>query len=433
MLHPQIAEAVCYAIPHRTLGEEVAALLVPVKGNSIRVRDVLDHARQYLARSKVPRSVRIVTEIPKSVTGKIVRRDLAQWHDNGPDRQKNEEPTGVLEEQLAEIWGRALRRQDIGRHDNFFMLGGDSLQAVEVFLEIEQEMGFRLPRSILFEAGSIAEIARLLKHNDHTGCVIPVQPEGARQPFFCVHGQDGGVIVFRELAELLGKNQPFYGIQSPSLDGASLAIDSMEELAKFYVDQIREVQAVGPYRLGGYSMGGRIALAMAARLQEIGEQVEILALLDTYSGVGHKNRRLAARISSNMQHFRSATSSGKTAYFRLKLKRLQTNLRHALSRPYRAAVLRWYRAGNGTAPQNSRLTTYINNRLNRRYRPQKYAGNTVLVRVDDQNLHTDVHAGWHKLLTGSFDVHTISGQHLTILEAPQVAHVAHKLSKYLCE
>src|SRR5207302_2028496 len=104
---------------------------------------------------------------------------------------------------------------------------------------------------------------------------------GERPPLFCTHGAGANVLCFEELARHLPPDQPFYGLQSPGLDGTTPPVQQVEEMAAWYVDEIRAVQAHGPYYLAGCSMGGVVAFEMAQQLVAAGEEVAFLGLLDT--------------------------------------------------------------------------------------------------------------------------------------------------------
>ena len=199
------------------------------------------------------------------------------------------------------IWRRVLKNPSVGLDDNFFLAGGDSLLAVELFLQIERELKQRLPVAILFEAGTVAEMAKLIEDGTPQGCIVPIQTVGTKPPFFCVHGATGQVIGFHHLSRHLGEDQPFYGIQAIGWDATTPPYTKTRDMAAHYVTAMREVQPHGPYYLGGYSFGGRIAVYMANILKEAGEEVAFLALLDpsclagrTYVSFGQWLERIKA-------------------------------------------------------------------------------------------------------------------------------------------
>ena len=187
-------------------------------------------------------------------------------------------------EKLRNIWQQLLAIEAIEIDQNYFDLGGDSILAVQLFAEIEREFGVKLPVATLFDAPTIAQLARLLEGDSPVSGwtpLVPIQPNGSRPPFFCIHGAGGNVLIYRELAKNLGPDQPFFGLQSQGLDGELPVLQTVEEMSAVYAKEIRRVRPHGPFLLGGYCGGGTIALEVAQILRAAGEDVALLALFDT--------------------------------------------------------------------------------------------------------------------------------------------------------
>jgi thioesterase domain-containing protein/acyl carrier protein len=170
-----------------------------------------------------------------------------------------------------------------GSTDNFFEVGGGSLQALQLIWQIKERFGTLLPLSQLFEAPTIKTLAAVLRTTAGPSTVaptvVPIQPAGSRPPLFCVHAVAGHVLCYHELARALGSDQPSFGIQSEP--AAADATDSIEEMAARYVQAIRRIRPVGPCRLAGWSMGGLVAFEMARQLRQQGATIDYLALIDT--------------------------------------------------------------------------------------------------------------------------------------------------------
>ena len=190
-----------------------------------------------------------------------------------------------LEGTLQKIWG-GLLGVEIGVHDDFFELGGHSLLAVTLFKKMEQAIGaLNVPISALIQAPSIAQFAPLLKQyksEDTWSPVVKIQ-EGKGLPLFCVHGAGGNILIYRELASYLGRDQTVYGLESQGLDGKRPMITSIEEMAAMYVRELQSIHPGGPYLLLGYCMGGTIALEMAQQLTQKGAEVAFLGMMETYN------------------------------------------------------------------------------------------------------------------------------------------------------
>ncbi|MBU2983347.1 SDR family NAD(P)-dependent oxidoreductase [Lentibacter algarum] len=212
-------------------------------------------------------------------------------------------PEGVIEEKLSQFWSTLLGVEKVGSDDNFFDLGGHSLIAVRLFAQVKKAFDVEFPISVLFEAPTIKKCAALIEaegvhvapSSDATDAETPRAPErrfthlvpmhqgegGPRRPFFLVAGMFGNVLNLRHLAHLLGTDRPFYGMQARGLYGNEAPHRSIPEAAKDYLNEIKQVQASGPYMLGGFSGGGIIALEIAQLLRAQGEDVMMLVMLDT--------------------------------------------------------------------------------------------------------------------------------------------------------
>jgi thioesterase domain-containing protein/aryl carrier-like protein len=189
-----------------------------------------------------------------------------------------------VEELLAALWAELLGLSRIGRHDNFFDLGGHSLLAVQFVHRCRQLPGITISLRSLFEHPSLAQLARHAARSDEGSRfshLVPLQ-HGERQPaLFCIHPAGGAVFCYLPLAAALGRGQAVYGLQAAGLEPGETAARSVEQMAGDYLDEIRAVQPAGPYNLLGWSFGGLIAYEMACQLQAAGEEVALLALLDT--------------------------------------------------------------------------------------------------------------------------------------------------------
>ncbi|GAA4221529.1 acyl transferase domain-containing protein/thioesterase domain-containing protein/acyl carrier protein [Sagittula marina] len=206
-------------------------------------------------------------------------------------------PEGEIEERLAGFWQELLGVSNVGVEDSFFDLGGHSLIAVRLFAMIKKAFRVDFPISVLFEAPTIRACAALIEAEigPVDGAARAEAPQrrfrhlvamhegdgGPRQPFFLIAGMFGNVLNLRHLAHLLGADRPFYGVQARGLYGGETPHDSIEDAARDYIAEMRQVQPHGPYMLGGFSGGGITAYEIAHQLEAAGEQVSLVVMLDT--------------------------------------------------------------------------------------------------------------------------------------------------------
>ena len=285
---PGVAQAVAFAMPDPRLGEEVAAAVVLREGFGLTERGIQAALADRLADFKVPRAIAIVPEIPKGATGKVQRIGMAERlglsgrTETVPLVSGSTPPRTASERDLAAIWADVLGVVDIGVTDDFFDLGGDSMLAAMIVTRIGDRMGHRdLPLATFLWAPTVERYARGLETGSWGSAaspLLPIQPEGGRPPFFFVHIDDR-IIGPAALRRTLDPDQPLYGLRSMGLDGGDLP-PSIDGLADAFLTEIRTVQPEGPYYLGGYCSGGRVAMEMARRLGDEGETIALLGLVD---------------------------------------------------------------------------------------------------------------------------------------------------------
>lgn len=214
------------------------------------------------------------------------------------------EPRNDVERTLVGFWQDLLGVTKVGVEDSFFDLGGHSLIAVRLFAMVKKAYRVDFPISILFEAPTIAACAGLIidqvglpdaSAEDATKSAQKSAPQrrfthlvpmhrgegGNKMPFFLVAGMFGNVLNLRHLAQLLGGDRPFYGLQARGLYGDAEPHKTFPDAAKDYIAEMRQVQPKGPYLLGGFSGGGLIAWEIARQLEAAGEEVPLVVLLDT--------------------------------------------------------------------------------------------------------------------------------------------------------
>jgi amino acid adenylation domain-containing protein len=280
--HPAVQEAIVTVREDTPGNRRLVAYIVLATQAAITGSDLASYVRAKLPAYMLPSAFLLLDALPLTANGKVNRQALpppeaVQTH--APDLP----PRDTLELQLIPIWERVLQVHPIGRKDDFFELGGQSLIAIRLIEEIRQQFQVSLPLSSLFQGATIADMARLLRHHNDTllhAPLVAIQPHGSKRPFFCVHPAMGNVLGYYHLAHHLDPEQPFYGLQDPRIHDREFLPLAIEEMAAHYLEAIQTIQARGPYLLGGWSFGATIAFEMAQQLVRQGQQVALLALLD---------------------------------------------------------------------------------------------------------------------------------------------------------
>lgn len=395
--------------------------------------------------------------IVKTTSGKINRTACRQKYvaerpnpkpqiPNSKDQSANSSPAvsggagTPLERQLGRIWEEVLGVRPVSSEDNFFKLGGDSLAAVRLFNEIERTMGYQVPPAVLFQAPTVVELAGFLRQQRVSlahGSLVPMRPEqdgGGRPLLFCVHALFGSVFFFYDLVHHLGADQPVYGLQMVGREQGGAADETIAGMAARYVSEIRLVQPEGPYFLCGYSLGGVIAFEMARQLEGVGQQVALVALLDTCAsdlpGYGGPGLPWGTFVR---QRIWSLKKSAGRAWREKSLPRLWLKR----GRPAAGDELMLQEIGAMEAadeqirsvPDYVKEAVTVNLAAFRSYVPKVYSGKVTLFRAMDKPVESfdRVSYGWGALAAGGVEVVEVAGTHLNLVREPHVRELAARL------
>ncbi|MDV9187801.1 amino acid adenylation domain-containing protein [Streptomyces sp. SR27] len=256
---------------------------VHMKGPAEMIRDDLVH---HLPDYMIPNRVVVLDRLPLSANGKVDTKALGELAvvNAGLHGRPHVHPRTRTEGRLAEIWAAALTYEEVEAVsvlDDFFESGGNSLIAVALVTRINREFGAALPLQILFDRPTVEKLAHQLDGAAATPAsrLVRLHAPGARPPVYCWPGLGGYTMNLRHLAEEIGIDRPFYGVQAYGINRGEEPYDTIREMAAADVEAIRRRQPAGPYTLWGYSFGARVAFESAHLLEAAGEQVENLFLI----------------------------------------------------------------------------------------------------------------------------------------------------------
>ncbi|MFK4217996.1 alpha/beta fold hydrolase [Streptomyces sp. NPDC020880] len=282
---PSVGHVAVVVREDRPGDKRLVGYVVPGAGvGSVDAGELRKHAAGMLPEYMVPSALVQLERLPLTVNGKLDRKALPVPEVRESSGVRG--PRNPQEEILCGLFAEVLDVPRAGVDDNFFDLGGHSLLATRLVARIKETFGAELTIRTLFEAPTPAHLAERLDGDGNEGgpldVLLPLRPHGRRSPVFCIHPAGGLSWCYSGLIKHLGPDYPVYGLQARGLDQEESMPSTIAQMAEDYVDQVRAVQASGPYRLVGYSAGGVIAHAMATRLEELGESVDLLGVLDTY-------------------------------------------------------------------------------------------------------------------------------------------------------
>jgi thioesterase domain-containing protein len=331
---------------------------------------------------------------------------------------------GSAVEFLLPIWQRVLQRPSIDVNENFFDLGGNPSSAERIFAEIAGECGRDLTPLLIYRAPTLSTLAALLEQPDPPSVppllLLKAGPDSP--PIFIAHGIGGTVFGFFHLVNKIETSHSIYGMQARGIDGVNKPFTTIEAMAQFHLDAIKELQPAGPYMLIGYSLGGLVALEIAQRLLAGGGKVALLALADSYPHKNHlsarQRRHLSLRATKRRVGSLMKSAQGKTRT--------------------RAASDHDRNPGHGSrhfAPPTDGVPQWMEDAADvawERYDPQFYPGTIKFVKAQISTYFPDDPVAVWSHLAADFEVETVPGDHVGMI-AVHFESLATVLSRYLKE
>jgi amino acid adenylation domain-containing protein len=445
-----VQDAVVQAWGGTTPESRLVAYIVPARERTIAAEELRGELSARLPEYMLPTHFVVLDGLPLTPNGKVDRRALAPPARTRPEiREVFAAPRDTLELKLLHVWEKVLGVSPIGTRDNFFALGGHSLMAVRLMAAIKDQFHQELPLATLFQRGTVERIADALRQRAplEWSTLVPIQPNGSRRPFFCVHPAGGNVLAYYHLARYLGPDQPFFGLQAPDLKEISELgdnFDRLEDRATHYIEMMRLVQPEGPYLLGGWSFGGLMAFEMAHQLHREGQRVALLALFDSVAPIisfddvdDTKTLVTLARELASQRGEELPLLANELAHLDP-----EDQLNYVLEKVKGIGIV-----SSDANPETTLL--WMRSQLKgfrvrlqalRQYVPRVYAGQITLFRGDINpghlkddamsavvNLFKDEFHGWSGLSSTPVDVESVPGYHETLLSEPHVQTLADRL------
>jgi amino acid adenylation domain-containing protein len=434
--HPAVREAAATAQGEGDARRLVAFLVVDEGHHPPAAPELRAFLRERLPEAMVPAAYVAVDAIPRTASGKLDRRALPAPPpvEAEPDRAYTA-PRSPTEEALCAAWAQVLGVERVGVHDDFFELGGHSLLALRLLARVRDALRVELPVAALLQGPTVEQLARAVAESA-TPVRLPVvalQPRGDARPLFLVHAGGGHLVCYQPLAQMLGPDQPVYGLQARGLDDGLEPLQGVQAMARHYLDGVRRVQPRGPYRLGGWSYGGIAAYEMARMIHEEGDRVELLALLDTArpesreSGMPLDHAAVLRRILTDLFGW-GPTGSLTVEVLRTMEPRAQ--LEHA-ARRLGPRILPAERIPEVAALTRVRMANH-NALVDFHGRP--YPGRIAYFRSRGSahlSYAEETIRYWGRLAEGGFGMHEVNGNHGTLLQRPHVDSLVEALRRVL--
>ncbi|AUX45571.1 peptide synthetase [Sorangium cellulosum] len=373
-------------------------------------------------------------------------------------------PRTHLERAVTSLWQHTLGLGRIGVNDNFFELGGDSLIAIRLLSRLRERFAVPLDPNVLLNAPTVAALSSRIEEALREGSVVApaaspataapstlveIQRGSLERPLFLVHPVGGNVYCYVELARQLGLDQAIYGLRSPGIDGQATSQERIEDMARAYLDRIRSVQQEGPYSIAGWSFGGVVAFEMASQLMAEGQLVVPPILVDSVTptllrGVMDElDARMLAWFAADLEAIAEVSVAEQAAalgglHSTQRLQYIFDQIRRSGTASELVDLEQLERLFHVFACNMRALHSYV---------PRPYPGSMLLLRaseplsflvagaapptVSPEALEVSASFGWEMYAPGRVEVHSVPGNHFTIMKQPNVKALADVLRQHL--
>ena len=465
--YPGVREVMAFRIDDPVLGEDVAAMVVradeTVSEHDLR-RYLLDRVIQF----KVPRRIYFVDEIPKGPTGKLLRYVGTERYNAGKfqDVQTPEVTSDSIspqvspfEEKLMHIWNAILDVESLSPDDDFFRCGGNSLTAIELLIKIQRAFHVTFPPDMIYLYPTIRQQAHLVTQKDgkisrYHPLIIPIHGNGTLPPLFCFHPLGGWIEEYQYISLFFDQNRPVFGIRSRGLEPAEKPALTIEEAVREYIDAIKTVQKEGPYHLLGFSAGAIYAFELACQLQNRGESVTFLGIIDMSLPAPLKrlydmtrgegpNKLITAgysfysflnnRLQKNPDSLLYLLFVKGVRVFSQGLLFLKGSHNFPASGSDVGFITDTQRGWISTLPEEHKMLVITQIRAISMYKPRIFSGDITLFSTgpDSEFYPGDQARGWNSCITGKTILIDIPGDHRTLYREPLGQVTAKKIEESL--
>ncbi|MEM7587786.1 MAG: AMP-binding protein, partial [Acidobacteriota bacterium] len=403
--HPAVRDIAVVGRPSETGASRLVVYVEPEEGATLSTVELRHFLADRLPPYMIPVACVVLDCLPRNARGKVDRDALPEPADVEP-RRLGVPPRNSDERTVADIFEHLLEVRGVQATDEFFSLGGHSLQTILLVEKLVERFGRRLPLSTVFRAATVERLAALMRlpaaptsssFDTDASPLVALQTGGQQTPLFFVHAIGGTAMAYRELAGALGDRRPFYGLEARDSIGATL-----ETMAHQYLDALRHVTPRGPYLLGGWSFGGVLAFEMARQIEAAGETVDLLLLVDAFAPRLDDRRQVSEQDLRAAFHRDLARQGG-----------LPEGIDASLFEPYFAifrshheAILRYHPAG-------------------------PVAARTLLFEASERPDLPPLVEGWRPWLRSEPTVEQVAGDHYSLLSLPSVTTLASRIAASL--
>ena len=429
--HPEIQSCKLMAREDTPGNKQLVAYVIAQQNEAPAAEGLRAYLKQRLPDYMVPAYFVFLNSFPLTPHGKIDQKALpAPSHKDTATNRSLVPPRTETQKKLAAIWAGLLKTERVGITDDFFDIGGNSLLAIRLSLQIPEVFGVSLPMGAFFPSATVESLALAIENHEVSGkglaYAVAVQEKGTEVPIFWMGPPARGVA----LSDRMGAGQPFYDVGfEPRSVGLLKAPYQMEEIAAHLVLAVREKRPHGPYRLGGFCLGAVLAVEVARQLTEAGEEVAQLILLEPLNPMQPARarmdvgmRRMAIRVKFRLRELRRLGLRQFPAYVRGRLTGVKCLLTDVA---WGIAARSKFKNPVSQSPDLGKLLYFAASA----YYPQPLTCPTIIFRCADWPMLSagDPYFGWRKLLKGTAESYEIPGDHAGIFREPNIHRMVDEL------
>lgn len=387
---PNIKHAVVLYDEKSKIQKLIAYLTLKDKKEFTSVENIKNKLSKMLPKYMIPQYFIILDSLPYLNNGKIDRLKLSQHSKNVKVSNNNYvPPCSMLEFQLVEIWEEILDKKNVGVLSNLFHVGGTSIQLIQIVSKVYKIFNVGIDINLFSLNPTIRGVANLISNKKDINLIdkqlLRIQPNGKKAPLFLIHPSTGLAFSYLPLKNY-SSERPIYGLNNPFFGKNHFGC--LKKMASYYIEIIKTISPKGPYCLGGWSFGGNVAFEMAKQLQNLGEEVEILLLIDSYSNISNEN------------------------------------LDHKL-------ILQEHEIDINSNIENHLLTEIENNsNLLMNYIPSNYNGKTILLKACDINKESPCN-GWSPYISSKLEIYPLKGSHHALFNKDNIIETINNIKKVL--
>ena len=385
--HPLVTAAAAQAWPESD-GAKRLAVYITVNGHPPSHTDLREFLAHKMPDYMVPSDIVVLSSLPLNASGKLDRVRL-------PKPQKKlfglsdacYKAMTAHERRVAALWLQLLPLSQVDANDNFFSLGGHSIDVAALVTLVHDEFRLKISMAELFHKPTIREQSELIRsrqngYNITTPGVLTLQAEGSGTPMYWIHYVNEG------LAHALGNKHPFVSVVLTKEDVVALGDDpTIESMAMLHVRKLLAAAPTGPYIIGGFCVGGLLAYEVARLLSYAGHQVSLLVLVDV--------------PNSSTPFMKKSLRYGRWLVGEGGVKALKWSIRNRIGA---------YQRGEEQVTDNEMRTVQLMaEHAAVRFKPSKYGGNVSLIQASER-LHMDLFAAW-KDVSPNLRTRYVDGHH----------------------